>query len=310
MSTALRMATPAVAAVTGFFSRKSANARSLLAEQSIAAPKTDPHAARSLDDPHLHLFVDDREIAHTEGLLRVVNRPRKYPQPVVVADQPWEGDRAQAWGSVIQEPDGLLRMWYFSMNTEHFGIHGAERAQIRDRGGYAYAESRDGIHWAKPPLGIVEFRGSRENNLFYTCAPDDKNLVELDLARAGLGLPALEVDGTQIGVVNNLDGAPAILRNDRGNRQNFLVVQLEGRPVNRGAVGAVVTVTSGDLVQRAERRSGDSYLSHSDARLHFGLGTRSRIDIVEVRWPDGTVQRARDIPANTFMKIVQQVAGQ
>jgi hypothetical protein len=79
-------------------------ARSSGAER--AAPERggdpDPHAARSLNDPHLHLFVDDREIASSEGLLRVVNRPRKHPEPVVVADRPWEGDRAQAWGSVIQ----------------------------------------------------------------------------------------------------------------------------------------------------------------------------------------------------------------
>ena len=67
---------------------------------------------------------------------------------------------------------------------------------------------------------------------------------------------------------------PTVLRNDGGNRRNFLVVDLEGRTGNRSAVGAVVTVSAADLVQRAERRAGDSYLSHSDPRLHFGLGTR------------------------------------
>jgi len=58
-------------------------------------------------------------------------------------------------------------------------------------------------------------------------------------------------------------------------------------------------------VQRAERRSGDSYLSHSDARLHFGLGTRGKADALEVRWPDGKAQRFADIAANTFVKIVE-----
>src|SRR5262249_15476637 len=59
------------------------------------------------------------------------------------------------------------------------------------------------------------------------------------------------------------------------------------------------------LVQREERRSGDSYLSHSDARLHFGLGERTKVDSIEVRWPSGTVQRFSDVPANTFAKIVE-----
>ena len=98
----------------------------------------------------------------------------------------------------------------------------------------------------------------------------------------------LDNDGDLDVVINNLDGAPTVLRNDGGNRGNFLVVDLEGRTGNRSAVGALVIVRAADLVQRAERRSGDSYLSHSDARLHFGLGTRTKADSVEVRWPHGS----------------------
>jgi enediyne biosynthesis protein E4 len=115
----------------------------------------------------------------------------------------------------------------------------------------------------------------------------------------------LDNDGDLDVVINNLDGAPTVLRNLGGNRQNFLVVDLEGRTDNRSAVGAIVTVRTGDLVQHAERRSGDSYLSHSDARLHFGLGERTRVDSIEVRWPSGTVQRFGGPATNTFVKIVQ-----
>ncbi len=112
-------------------------------------------------------------------------------------------------------------------------------------------------------------------------------------------------DGDLDIVINNLDGAPTVLRNDGGNRQHFLVVDLEGRSGTRSAVGAVMTVRAGDLVQRAERRSGDSYLSHSDARLHFGLGTRTKVDSIEVRWPNGIVQRFSEVGADTFVKIVE-----
>jgi enediyne biosynthesis protein E4 len=129
----------------------------------------------------------------------------------------------------------------------------------------------------------------------------------LNMAAVSRGSAAgdLDHDGDLDIVVNNLDGAPTILRNDGGNRQNFLVVDLEGRTDNRSAVGAIVTVRAGNLVQRAERRSGDSYLSHSDARLHFGLGERTRVDSIEVRWPSGTVQRFGGTAANAFVKIVQ-----
>ena len=117
----------------------------------------------------------------------------------------------------------------------------------------------------------------------------------------------LDNDGDLDVVVNNLDGPPTVLRNDGGNRNGYLVVDLEGRPANRSAIGAVVTVTAGDVVQRAERRAGGSYLSQDDVRLHFGLGPRSTVDDVAVRWTDGRVQHVRAVPARTFLKIVQGV---
>ena len=132
----------------------------------------------------------------------------------------------------------------------------------------------------------------------------------LTVPAVGRGSAAVDLDndGDLDVVINNLDGAPTILRNDGGNQQNFLVVDLEGRKSNRSAVGAVVTIRATDLVQRAERRSGDSYLSHSDPRLHFGLGIRAKVDSIEVRWPNGTVQRFGETPANALVKIVEDKA--
>lgn len=237
---------------------------------SSGANSTAVRAGQSLNDPRLHLFVDDAEIAESDGLLRVVNRPKKHPEPVIVADQPWEGDRAQAWGSVIQESDGLLRMWYFTMNTEHFGVTGDRRAEFRDRGGYAYAESRDGLHWEKPKLGLVEFRGSKQNNLFYTCAPDGKNLVELDLARAGLGLPALDFDGTPIGVVNNLDGL-TLLRDDSEpdpQKRYKLVANMQDHRMWSKYMPDIYHGVTAEESQQASRVFGQ-YLDTSPDGLHW-----------------------------------------
>jgi hypothetical protein len=115
----------------------------------------------------------------------------------------------------------------------------------------------------------------------------------------------LDNDGDLDVVVNNLDGAPTVLRNEGGNGQNFLMVELEGRKTNRDGVGTIVTVRAGDLVQRVERRSGDSYLSRSDPRLHFGLGKRTKVDSLQVRWSDGVIQRFGETAANTFIRIVE-----
>jgi hypothetical protein len=64
-----------------------------------------------------------------------------------------------------------------------------------------------------------------------------------------------------------------------------------------------VKVTSGDLVQMAERRSGGSYLSQNDVRLHFGLEARTKVDAVEVQWPNGAVEKFTNVPINQFIRI-------
>jgi enediyne biosynthesis protein E4 len=119
----------------------------------------------------------------------------------------------------------------------------------------------------------------------------------------GAAFGDLDNDGDVDVVINNLDGAPTMLRNDGGKRNNLLALELIGGKNNRDAYGARVKVTAGDLVQVAERRSGGSYLSHNDTRLHFGLEQQATIDAVEVRWPNGVTQKFMKLPVNSFIRI-------
>jgi hypothetical protein len=72
---------------------------------------------------------------------------------------------------------------------------------------------------------------------------------------------------------------------------------------NRSGIGARVKVVSGDLTQTDEVRSGDSYISQSDMRLHFGLEKRTKVDLIEVRWPNGTVDKITGVGANRIITI-------
>ncbi|HYO62762.1 MAG TPA: CRTAC1 family protein [Pyrinomonadaceae bacterium] len=123
--------------------------------------------------------------------------------------------------------------------------------------------------------------------------------------RAGRGAAFgdLDNDGDVDIVVSNLGATAQLLRNDGGNAANSVLLKLVGTKSNRDGVGARVRVVSGDLVQKDKVRSGDSYLSQSDLRLHFGLERRAKIDLIEVRWPGGAVDKVTNARVNSVVTI-------
>ncbi|HEX8335857.1 MAG TPA: CRTAC1 family protein, partial [Pyrinomonadaceae bacterium] len=122
-------------------------------------------------------------------------------------------------------------------------------------------------------------------------------------AARGAAFGDIDSDGDVDVVINNLGGGGQLLRNDGGDANNSVLVKTVGVKANRGGVGARVKVVSGDLVQKDEVRSGDSYVSQSDLRLHFGLERRTKIDLIEVRWPGGAVDRVTDAKVNSVVTI-------
>ncbi|MBN1417202.1 MAG: ASPIC/UnbV domain-containing protein, partial [Planctomycetes bacterium] len=100
-----------------------------------------------------------------------------------------------------------------------------------------------------------------------------------------------------------LDQPSRLLRNDGGNRNHWIQILLRGTRSNPDAFGSRVTVRAGDLLQTTERKNAASYLSQNDPRLHFGLGGRTKVDQITVRWPSGAVQTLKDIPADQVLRI-------
>jgi enediyne biosynthesis protein E4 len=148
------------------------------------------------------------------------------------------------------------------------------------------------------------YRNDR-NGTFTEVAKDLGPALTAPAVSRGAAFGDLDNDGDVDVVVNNLDGPLTVLRNDGGNGNNFLTIDLVGRKSNRSAFGARVKVTAGDLVQIDERRSGGSYLSQNDVRLHFGLEKRQKVDRVEVRWPDGAIETLTGVEANRFITITE-----
>jgi enediyne biosynthesis protein E4 len=111
-------------------------------------------------------------------------------------------------------------------------------------------------------------------------------------------------DGDVDVLVLNMNDLPSLLRNDGGNKQNWIKIKLIGTKCNRTAIGARLRVVTGKHIQMDEVHSGSSVMSQGDLRLHFGIGKLTTIDTIEVRWPTtGKIEGFSGVKANQILTI-------
>jgi len=110
-------------------------------------------------------------------------------------------------------------------------------------------------------------------------------------------------DGRVDIVINNQNARASLLKVTGQNASHWINLKLVGVKSNRSAIGARLKCVAGASSQIAEVRSGGSYLSQNDLRIHFGLGDKSTIDLLEIHWPSGAVDRLHNLAANQFLRI-------
>ena len=123
----------------------------------------------------------------------------------------------------------------------------------------------------------------------------------------GLAIGDIDNDGRLDAVVTTNDGAVHVLHNRTATRNHWILLKLIGHKSNRDAIGAEVMLVTASGPQYATVSTAGSYLSASDKRVHFGLGSESVVQRIEIRWPSGIRQTVKDIPADQILQIDEPV---
>jgi hypothetical protein len=111
-------------------------------------------------------------------------------------------------------------------------------------------------------------------------------------------------DGDVDALVLNMSDVPSLLRNDGGNKQNWIKIKMIGTKCNRSAIGTRIRAVVGNHAQTDEVRSGSSVMSQNDLRLHFGLGKAQGVDVLEVKWPTTQkIEKFSNVKAHQILTI-------
>jgi enediyne biosynthesis protein E4 len=170
--------------------------------------------------------------------------------------------------------------------------------------GHVYPQAdqlQTGAKYRQPKL--VQF--NQGNGTFCDASDQTGPAILEERVSRGLAMGDLFNDGNMDLVVEDLASKPMVIRNHGIPGRHWVGIELAGTKSNRMAVGARLKLLAGGMTQTEEIHSGGSYLSQSDTRVHFGLGSATRIDNLEIRWPSGKVETFSELAADKFYCILE-----
>jgi enediyne biosynthesis protein E4 len=197
---------------------------------------------------------------------------------------------------------------YLGWGTMFFDFDNDGRPDLLLVNGHVYPEVdslKIGIDYKEPKL-LYHNRG---NGSFADVSQvAGAGITEATAAR-GLAIGDLWNDGRLSAVIVNRNALPNLLVNQKKYPDHWIDIKTVGTRSNRSGIGARVFVQTALRRQMDEVRSGSSYISSSDMRVHFGLGAENKIEFIEVRWPSGIVERFRNVGVDTVL-VAKEGTGQ
>jgi hypothetical protein len=146
---------------------------------------------------------------------------------------------------------------------------------------------------------------NQKNGSFCDASTQAGEAIMEKRAARGLAIGDLFNNGQMDAVVGDQDGTTMLLKNNGITGRHWVSFELAGTKSNRLAIGARLKLVAGGMTQTEEIHSGGSYLSQNDLRVHFGLGSATKIDSLEVHWPSGHVDSAKNLDADKFYSVLE-----
>jgi len=138
---------------------------------------------------------------------------------------------------------------------------------------------------------------------FRDVSTESGKYFEKELVGRGACFGDYDNDGDIDAYIVNLNDRGVFLRNNKGNQNNWLTLNLIGTTSNRDGIGSRVKLISGSKVQTAQKKSTTGYLSQNDPRMHFGLAKNTMVERIEIKWPSGKLQVLENIKANQILTV-------
>jgi hypothetical protein len=164
-----------------------------------------------------------------------------------------------------------------------------------------FVEMRNSRVKYKEPLLLFENTGKAFRNV----SAQSGVVFAKQFSGRGMATGDFDNDGDLDVLVSNNGEAPLLLRNEGGNRNNWLGLHLVATKSNPAAVGVVITWQAGGVKRSRLRTAGGSYLASHDPREILGLGPATKIESVEIRWPSGRLDKLTNLPINSYIKVVE-----
>ena len=153
----------------------------------------------------------------------------------------------------------------------------------------------------KEPLLMFE----NVNGMYKHVSSVSGSVFSKDFPARGLSVGDYDNDGDLDVLIINNGEAPVLLRNEGGNQNNWIGLNLVATRSNSGAVGAIITWEAGGAKFRRLKTAGGSYLSSHDPREILGIGRATKIDSIEIKWPSGRVDKLTNPPLKKYLKVVE-----